>query len=118
NVLWPFRCNHTVFRKVTAQCIDRLSSLSHQQVTCFESHRLALLFRAFDCDKAHGRAGRCLGDRLRVSSIILLPLHKGLHILRSDQTYFKAKFADLSSPIMSTGASFHSHDTWWMGGEE
>jgi hypothetical protein len=73
DMLDTLRCDNPVLCKVTAQRIGRLGSLNQQEITGFKNHRLALLLRALDCDKAHRRTRRRLGDRLRISRIILLP---------------------------------------------
>lgn len=65
DILVTLRSDNAVLRKVAAQCVDRLGSLSHQEITGLENHCLALLFRALDRDKAHRRARRRFGDRLR-----------------------------------------------------
>jgi hypothetical protein len=40
----------------------------------------ALLFRRLGGDEPHIRPGNCFTDRLRVSSIVLLPFNVGLHV--------------------------------------
>jgi hypothetical protein len=64
---------------MTAQRIDDLGTLAHQQIAGSEHNRARLLFLAHDSHKAHGRPLRCFADGFQVSRIVLLPLDKGLY---------------------------------------
>ena len=67
-----------------------------------------LLFRLHR-HKAHGRALRRLADRLRVRSVVLVPLHIGLHVHRRDQPHVVAEPRHLPAPMVSARASLHRH---------
>jgi len=66
----------------------------------------ALLFASLDLDKAHGRAGHGLTDRLGIRSIILLPLHIGFYIARRHQSHPMPQ-TEFSSPMMGGRAGLH-----------
>ena len=66
--------NDAELRQMAAQRVDRLGPLAHQEIARAEQHAPSLLLGGLHCHKGHGRARRCLADRLRVRCIILLPL--------------------------------------------
>src|SRR3712207_8452026 len=52
---------------------------------------------------------RRLGDRLRIGHVVLLPLHEWLNIDWRNEPGLVPQRGDLASPVMSAGASLHSH---------
>jgi hypothetical protein len=72
-----------------------------------EHDRRGQPFLALDRDKPHGRTSCRFADRLGIRRIILLPLHEGLHVGRSDQPHRMPEVADLTPPVVTAGARLH-----------
>ena len=67
---WAMACHIPIFGEMTAQRIDDLGTLAHQQIAGSEHNRARLLFLALDGHKVHGRPLRCFADGFRVSRIV------------------------------------------------
>lgn len=76
------RHHDTLLGKMRAQRIARLRALAHQKVSGPVSHRRSLLRFALHGHEPHGRTRGGLGDRFGIGHVVLLPLHKWLHIDR------------------------------------
>ena len=87
--------------------IDKLRSLTDEEVPRPEEHGAGLLGFSLRNDEPHRRPGRCFDDRFCVGRIILLPFDKRLHVSRRNQAYIMAKFADLTRLVMRCGTGFH-----------
>lgn len=97
------RCDDAMLGQMCAKGIDKLRSLTDEEVSRPEKHGAGLLgFRLWN-DEPHRRPGRCFNDRFCIGRIILLPFDKGLNVGRRDQANIMAKFADLTRPIMRGG---------------
>lgn len=59
--------------------------------------------------KLHGWALHRLGDRLRITKVVLLPLRIGPHILRRHQPGIMTKRLELATEVMRTNAGFHAN---------
>src|SRR5580704_16567149 len=62
-------------------------------------------------DEAQVRPQRCLGNRLGVVVIILLPLHERFDVDRRDDPRLVAQCAEHSADEVRALASFHADDT-------
>jgi hypothetical protein len=78
-------------------------------------HTGGLLLRAFHRDEAHRRTRRCLGDGFGVRHVVLLPLHKRLHVNRRDQTNLVALGLNVARPTVRAGAGLHRHQAPRLG---
>ena len=105
----PLRCHHAMLGEMAAQRVDQLGTLAHQKIAGPKDHRACLLFFGLHGDKAHCRTRRRLRDRLGVSCIVLLALHKRLHIDRWYQPHLMPELANLPAPAMCRCASLHRH---------
>src|SRR5215471_16840357 len=103
---------------MATQGVDRLRPLPHQKIPSSEYNGIGLGCFALHQHKAHRRSLRRLTDRLGISSIILLSLHKRLHVSRRDQADRMAKLADLTRPVVGAAASFHRHHARRLTGEK
>lgn len=59
---------------------------------------------------AHGRAQGSLGHGLRVSRVVLLPLHERLHVDWGDEPDVMAKTGEFAAPVVGSSAGLHRHD--------
>src|SRR5215475_1736982 len=66
-----------------------------------------LLLRCFGLHEPHVRPANGLTDRLCVSSIVLLPLHVGLHIGRWHQPDLVTERLQFARPVVGRGTSFN-----------
>ena len=71
----------------------------------------ALLFWRFGRDEPHVRPSDCLTDRFGVDSIVLMPLHVGLHIGRRHQPHSVAKRLEFARPMVRRSAGFDTDQT-------
>ena len=106
------RCNDAMLGQMCAKGIDKLRSLTDEEVSRPEKHGAGLLGFSLWNDEPHRRPGRCFNDRFCIGRIILLPFDKGLNIGRRDQANIMAKFADLTRPVMRGGAGLHRDDAF------
>ena len=60
------------------------------------------------CHELHRRALDCLGDRLRIAEIVLLPLRIRTHVLRRHQTGVVAKPMELAAQMMRADTGLHA----------
>src|SRR5579863_874864 len=105
----PLCHDQSVFGKVAPQSIDDLRTLPDQEIASAKHDCTRLLVLTLHGGKAHGGPLYRLAYRLRVGHVVLLPLDEGLCIGRRNQAYRVAQFANLASPVMCAGASFHSY---------
>jgi hypothetical protein len=87
--------------------------LPDQKIPRTEKHGARLLFLSLDRDKAHRRPARRLGNRFRISGIVLLSLDEGLPVYWWDQSNLVTEVADGSPPVVRAPAGLHgivSHD--------
>ncbi|TWA32725.1 hypothetical protein FB009_12316 [Sinorhizobium medicae] len=97
---------------MSAQGIDRLGPLAHEQSTSTENHDRCLLLSRFDRHEAHGFARHSFADCLSIGRIGLSAFDEWLHILRGYQANVVTKSLYLTSPMMRATASFHSDAAW------
>jgi hypothetical protein len=107
----PFSSDHPELDQVTAERIDGLRALAHQQVPRAEHDGCGLLVRALEGHKAHGRALGGLADRLGISSAVLLSLDKGLDVSGRDEADRVAELGDLATPVVSAATGLQGHGT-------
>jgi hypothetical protein len=93
---WTLSSDEAVLGKVTAERVDDLRTLSHQQVPCSKHNGACLSILALHSNKTHRRALRGLANRLGLGRVVLLSLHEGLNVGRWDQSHSVAEFADLA----------------------
>jgi hypothetical protein len=110
--------NDAELSHVRAQCIDQLRALTHQLISHPVLHQLPLLLHGFDRHEPHGGSPHSLADGLGIGSIVLIALNVGLHVLGRHQPDLVAKLAQLASPMVSRGASFHANQARWQGLKE
>src|ERR1700729_1337237 len=87
-------------RKMSADGINPRGLLADDQVPGPMQHQATLLLWRLGRDEPHVWPGDRLANRLGVSSIVLVPLHIGLHIGLRHQTYGVAKRLELARPMM------------------
>ena len=75
----------TVFAEHRAKCIRKLGALMHQPLARPKQHRPRLLLFVLRRHEPHFGALRHDDNRFGIGSVILLTLHKGLQVLRSNQ---------------------------------
>src|SRR5579863_2001231 len=107
------RRDDSKLREVSADSIDYRGLLADEQVPGSMQCQATLLLWRLGCDEPHVRPGDRFADCLGVSSIVLVPLHIGLHIGRWHQAYGMAKRLELARPMMRRGASFNTDQAWW-----
>ena len=78
----PLRNDDAALHQHGAELIDQRGALCDKPVTGTVKHLHVELLSRFQFDKPHRRPRRRLGDRFRVTVIVLLRLHVGTHILR------------------------------------
>src|SRR5271170_142154 len=86
--------------KMGADSIDHRGLVADEQVTGTMQRQAALLLLRLGRNEPHVRPGDRLADRLGVNSIVLVPLHIGLHIGWRHQAYGVAKRLELARPMM------------------
>src|SRR4051812_26128645 len=89
-----------VLSQVTAQGVEALRPLPHQQVAGPEHNSVRLLCPVLHRHKAHPRPLRRFADRLSIRHIILLPLDEGLYVSGGDQPHRVAQLAKLPRPVV------------------
>ena len=104
--------------EVPAQGVDQLGALAHEDVARTKHHGRCLRLRTLALNEPHRRALRRLADRLRVSHVVLLPLHERLHVRGRDEPRIVAQSSDLAGPVVRARASLHRHDAPWQRREE
>ncbi|MBA7592789.1 hypothetical protein ES708_34983 [subsurface metagenome] len=107
NVPGPLANDVSKLGEVPAQRVDQLGPLTHEQVARTEHHCRSLSLRALALDEPHRRALRRLANRFRVGHVVLLPLHKRLHVGWWDEPRVVTCHGYLARPVMSTGARLH-----------
>src|SRR5262249_51234505 len=113
-----FGDNQPIFAEMAAQGVDRLGPLPHQKIPCSEYNCIGLGYFALHRHKTHRWPLRRLADRLSVSSIVLLPLHKRLYVGRWDKADHMAKLADRARPIVGATAGLHRYYAHWSIGKK
>src|SRR4029077_13786712 len=94
---------------MTAQGIDQLCPLPHQQIAGAKEHRLGLLFFGLHRHKAHrGPRGR-LSDRFGIGSVVLLATHKRLHVNRRNEPDLVPQQLNGSTPPVRRRTRLHCH---------
>ena len=104
--------------RVSAQRVDELRALAHQQLAHRQQHRLRLLVRRLDRDLAHLRPRRGFADRLGIVAIVLAALDEGFDVLRRDQPHRVAEPGQHTSPMMRATAGLQHHLHRWTAREE
>gem|GEM_PF-5728942 len=103
---------------VSAQGIDRLCSLAHEQSTGAENHDRGLLIRRLYRHEPHGFAGHGFADCFSIGRIGLAAFDEWLHILRGDQANVVTESCNFTRPMVRTPAGLHSDKAWWKFCEE
>ena len=75
------------FGEMGTDSVDHRSLLANEQMARAVEHQAALLLGCFGGNEPHVGPGDRFADGLSVCSIVLLPLHIGLHVGRRHQTY-------------------------------
>lgn len=91
-------CDDALLGQMGPQCVDRLGAIRH--------HR-RLLGLALHRHKPHGRARRCLCDRLRIGHVVFLAFQERLRVGRRDQPDLVTEIADCPAPVMGARARIH-----------
>jgi hypothetical protein len=65
-------------------------------------------------DHTQVRPQRCLGDRLSIVVIVLLPLHEGFGVDRRDNPRLVTKSPQRPADKMRAQAGFHANDARWQ----
>jgi hypothetical protein len=65
-------------------------------------------------DHTQVRPQRCLGDRLSIVVIVLLPLHEGFGVDRRDNPRLVTKRPQRPADKMRAQAGFHANDARWQ----
>ena len=114
DVTGTFGHDDPIFPEMATQGVDRLCPLPYQKIPSSEDNGIGLGCFALHRNKAHRRSLRRLADRLGVGGIVLLSLHKRLHVSRRDQADPMAKLADRTRPVVRAAARFHRHNACWL----
>ena len=110
--------DQAILGQMTADGVDDLRALAHQQIAGPEHDGRCLLGLALDGDEPHGRALGRLADCFGIRSIVLLPLDERLHVSRRDQPHLMPQLGDLACPVVSARARLHGDKTAGLRGEE
>ena len=84
--------------KMSPDHVHHRGLLANEQMPRAMERQTALLLGRSGCDKPHIRPGNCFADRLRVSSIILLPFDVRLHVGWRHQQHRVAECLELALP--------------------
>jgi hypothetical protein len=103
---------------VSTQGVDALRALMHQKVPGSEHDAIGLLLLILDRNKPHARPLCRLTDGLGIRRVVLLSFHERLNVGGWDQTHRVPQLADLTRPVVRTGAGFHRDDTGGLRREE
>src|SRR5215469_12601074 len=103
-----FGCDDAVLRQVRPHGADLCGPLPDQQVSGTMQHENALCISRLDRHEAHGGSPDGLADRLRIGSIVLVPLHIRLHVSWRHQLDLMAKRRQLARPMMRRRACLHA----------
>src|SRR6476646_10773213 len=96
----PLGRDPTIFSEVSANRVDQLGSLPHQQITGSKHQPGRLLLLALNGHESHAWPLGRFADRLGIDRVILLPPHERLYIGGRDQPDFMAKLSELTGPVM------------------
>src|SRR5918998_3065885 len=88
--------------------VDELGALPNEEITRPMQRQRGLLLDRLDRDKAHGRAGDRLADRLRIASVGLASLHVRLDVGRRHQPNLVTEADQLARPVMARAAGLHA----------
>src|SRR5208283_2931066 len=110
HIRWPLRRHDAMLGQMTAQRVDELRALAHQNIPGPEKHRARLLVLGLDLDEAHGRPACRLRNRLGVGGVVLRPLDERFDIGGWDQPNLVAKGPYRPAPVMRAPASLHGDD--------
>ena len=109
-------CN-TALQQEGTDLIDDAGTLADQSFThpvqCLQVELVGGLRR----HKLHRRSLHCLGDRLRVAEVVLLPLRIGPHVLRRHQPGIVTKRPELPAQMMRTDTGLHADQARWHVGK-
>src|SRR3954471_7367390 len=111
-------CNQAILGQMTADGVDDLRALAHQQIAGPEHDGRCLLGLTLDGDETHGRALGRFADRFGICGIVLLPLDERLHVSRRNQPHLVPQLGDLTCPVVSARARLHGDKTARLRGEE
>lgn len=107
---WPLRRDDAVLREMTAQGVDELRALAHQQIARPEDHGAGLLSFTLHCDEAHVGADGGLDDCFRIGGVVFVAPYERLDVDRRDQPDRVAKPDDFPAPVVRRRAGLHRHD--------
>ena len=82
-----------VFNQVTAQSVDALGALTHQEVAGAKHDAVRLVLFGLDRNEAHVWPLGRFTDRLCIGGVVLLSLDEWLDVSRRDQPDVMAQFA-------------------------
>src|SRR5688572_3734314 len=103
------RCDDAKLGKMRSDRIDDRGLLTDEQMTRAMKRQATLLLRRLRLHEPHVRPANSLADCLRVSSIVLLPLHVGLHIGRRHEPDLVTERLQFPRPMMRRSASFDAN---------
>ena len=107
----PLGRDPAIFREVSPDRVDELSSLPHQQITGSKYQPRRLLLFALYGHEPHARPLRGFANRLGIDRVVLLSLYERFYVGRRDQPYLVAKLSELASPVMSTATRLQRDGT-------
>ena len=108
----------TELGQVPAQGVDLHGLLLDQELPDPMQLGHGLLLDRLHRDKAHGRAGHRLADRLGIGGVMLVGLHVGFDALLRHEPDLMAQLAQLAGPMVGAGAGLHADQAWRQVGEE
>ena len=100
----PDRRDDAKLGKMRSDRIDNRGLLANKQMSGAMKRQAALLLRRLGLHESHVRSADSLADGLRVSSVVLLPLHVGLHIGWRHQPDRVTECLQFTRPVMRRGA--------------
>lgn len=104
-ILYSIRKNAAMLIQQRPQGVYISSALMHQSFPATENRRTRLLIDCLGFNETHFRLTSGDDDRLGISSIILLALHEGAHVLRRNQLHLVAKCFHLARPVVRAAVS-------------
>jgi len=106
--------NDAVLGKMATQCVDRLSALADEHLSCPKQHGTRLLGLGLQRNKPYCWPRGYLNDGFSVGNIILLSFYKRLHIIWRNQSHRVPQLLDLASPAMSCSTGLHGNSAFGL----
>lgn len=103
---------------MAAKGVDRSDPLADQELASPMQDEHRLLHFRLDWDKARARSGHRLADRLGIGSIVLVPLHVRLDVMRRHQADVMAEGPELAGPVVGRPACLHADEAGRQLSEE